>query len=72
MTNTNQVMEIMTKKFILDLNAALAMENAGVGRLQTRIQEVSLPEVQDPVRTPFTRKQRASKKIATSYYNYGW
>ncbi|HEY6536476.1 MAG TPA: DUF892 family protein [Candidatus Nitrosocosmicus sp.] len=45
MTKTNQVMEIMTQKFILDFNAALAMENAGVDRLQTRVTEASLPEV---------------------------
>ena len=38
-------MEIMTQKFILDFNAALAMENAGVDRLQTRVTEASLPEV---------------------------
>ncbi len=37
MTKTNQIMEIITQKFILELNAALAMENAGVERLQTRI-----------------------------------
>ncbi|HKR73251.1 MAG TPA: DUF892 family protein, partial [Candidatus Nitrosocosmicus sp.] len=37
--------EIVTQKFIFELNGALAMENAGVERLQTRIKEVSLPEV---------------------------
>src|SRR5215203_4479582 len=31
--------DIMNQKFILELNAALAMENAGVERLQTRIEE---------------------------------
>ena len=36
--------DIMNQKFILELNAALAMENAGVERLQTRIKESSLPE----------------------------
>jgi ferritin-like metal-binding protein YciE len=44
MTKINQVTEIITQKFILELNGALAMENAGVERLQTRIAEVSLPE----------------------------
>ena len=29
------VAEIMTQKFALELNAALAMENAGIERLQT-------------------------------------
>jgi len=36
--------DIMNQKSILELNAALAMENAGVERLQTRIEETSLPE----------------------------
>ena len=36
--------DLMNQKFILQLNAALAMENAGVERLQTRIGEVSLPD----------------------------
>ena len=36
--------DIMNQKFILELNAALAMENTGVERLQTRIKESSLPE----------------------------
>ena len=38
------MIDIMNQKFILELNAALAMENAGIERLQTRIEEVSLPE----------------------------
>jgi ferritin-like metal-binding protein YciE len=38
------IIDIMNQKFILELNAALAMENAGIERLQTRIEEVSLPE----------------------------
>lgn len=36
--------EIVTQKFIFELNSALAMENAGVERLQSRIDEVSIPE----------------------------
>lgn len=36
--------DLMNQKFILQLNAALAMENAGIERLQTRITEVSLPD----------------------------
>jgi len=36
--------DIMNQKFILELNAALAMENAGLERLQTRIGETSLPD----------------------------
>jgi ferritin-like metal-binding protein YciE len=37
-------MDILTQRFALELNAALAMENAGIERLQTRIGEVSIPE----------------------------
>ena len=29
--------DLMRQKFILELNGALAMENAGIDRLQTRI-----------------------------------
>ena len=29
--------DIMRQKFILELNGALAMENAGIDRIQTRI-----------------------------------
>ncbi len=36
--------DLMNQKFILELNAALAMENAGVERMQTRITETSIPE----------------------------
>ena len=39
-------LDLMNQKFILELNAALAMENAGVERLQTRITEISLPEAE--------------------------
>ena len=38
-------LDLMNQKFILELNGALAMENAGAERLETRIEEVSLPEV---------------------------
>ncbi|MGZ5486653.1 MAG: DUF892 family protein [Nitrososphaeraceae archaeon] len=38
------IIDIMNQKFILELNAALAMENTGIERLQTRIEEVSMPE----------------------------
>lgn len=37
--------DILNQKFILGLNGALAMENAGIERLQARIQETSLPDV---------------------------
>jgi ferritin-like metal-binding protein YciE len=36
--------EMMRQKFVLELNGALAMENAGIERLQTRISETIIPE----------------------------
>ena len=39
-----QTIDLMNQKFVLELNASLAMENEGIERLQTRIEEVSLPE----------------------------
>jgi ferritin-like metal-binding protein YciE len=38
------IAEIMSQKFALELNGALAMENAGMERLQTRIDETLLPD----------------------------
>jgi ferritin-like metal-binding protein YciE len=35
---------ILSQKFVLELNSALAMENAGIERLQTRISETIVPE----------------------------
>jgi ferritin-like metal-binding protein YciE len=37
--------DTMIQKFVLELNAALAMENAGLERLQSRVQDTSLPAV---------------------------
>jgi ferritin-like metal-binding protein YciE len=39
-----QTIDLMNQKFVLELNASLAMENAGIERLRTRIEEVSLPK----------------------------
>ncbi|HEX7207760.1 MAG TPA: ferritin-like domain-containing protein [Nitrososphaeraceae archaeon] len=36
--------QIMMQKFSLELNSLLAMENSGIERLQSRIEEVSLPD----------------------------
>lgn len=38
--------ELMRQKFALELNGALAMENAGIERLNTRISETIVPEAQ--------------------------
>jgi ferritin-like metal-binding protein YciE len=48
--------DVLNQKFALELNGALAMENAGIARLQTRVQEVSIPEA----------KQRMLQHIAES------
>ncbi len=47
--------DILTKKFALELNGALAMENAGIERLQTRIQEVSIPEAKQRMQRTLTK-----------------
>ena len=43
--------DLMNQKFILQLNAVLAMENSGIERLQTRIEEVSLPDAKQRIAT---------------------
>lgn len=63
MTKTNQIMEIMTQKFILDFNAALAMENAGIERLQTRVQEASLPEAKAQLEHHLQESQEHQKRL---------
>src|SRR5215204_4304240 len=54
-------MDIMNQKFILELNAALAMENAGVERLQTRIEETSLPEAKQQLIANLNGKSTSEK-----------
>jgi hypothetical protein len=44
MSKSKPSQDIITKKFILELNEALAFENAGIERIQTRIEEISIPE----------------------------
>lgn len=44
MSNSN-ANDILSQKFVLGLNGALAMENAGLERLQSRIQETGFPDV---------------------------
>jgi ferritin-like metal-binding protein YciE len=46
----------MMQKFALELNALLAMENAGIERLQSRVEQVSIPDA----------KQRIQHHIAES------
>lgn len=44
MSNSN-ANDILSQKFILGLNGALAMENAGLERLQSRIQDTGFPDI---------------------------
>ena len=71
MTKTNQIMEIITQKFILELNAALAMENAGVERLQTRIQEVSLPDAKSQIEHHLQESKEHQKRLQQLITNMG-
>ncbi len=47
--------DILTQKFALELNVALAMKNAGIERLQSRIEEVSIPEAKQQIQHPHPR-----------------
>jgi ferritin-like metal-binding protein YciE len=71
MTKTNQIMEIITQKFILELNAALAMENAGVERLQTRVQEVSLPDAKLQIEHHLEESKEHQKRLQQLISNMG-
>jgi ferritin-like metal-binding protein YciE len=71
MTKTNQIIEIITQKFILELNAALAMENAGVERLQTRVQEVSLPDAKLQIEHHLQESKEHQKRLQQLISNMG-
>jgi ferritin-like metal-binding protein YciE len=71
MTKTNKIMEIITQKFILELNAALAMENAGVERLQTRVQEVSLPDAKLQIEHHLQESKEHQKRLQQLISNMG-
>ncbi len=53
----------MSQKFVLELNAALAMENAGLERLQTRIQETSLPNVKQQLQHHLQETTEHQKRL---------
>lgn len=55
--------DIMTQKFILELNEALALENAGVERLQTRIEEISIPEVKQQMQHHLQESLEHQKRL---------
>ncbi|HET8792280.1 MAG TPA: DUF892 family protein [Nitrososphaeraceae archaeon] len=58
---SNPTLDLMNQKFILQLNAALAMENAGVERLQIRIEEVSIPDVKQQLEHHLQESQEHQK-----------
>ncbi|MDQ4074300.1 MAG: ferritin-like domain-containing protein [Thermoproteota archaeon] len=61
--------EIIAQKFILELNEALALENAGVERLQTRVEEISIPEskaqMQHHLQESLQHQQRLQQLISS-------
>lgn len=63
--------EIMNQKFILELNNALAMENAGVERLQIRVQEASLSEAKQKLQHHLQESQEHQKRLQQLISNIG-
>ena len=55
--------DIMTKKFILELNEALAFENAGMEWLQTRIGEISIPEAKQQMQHHLQESLEHQKRL---------
>jgi ferritin-like metal-binding protein YciE len=62
MSKLNQT-DIMKQKFILELNGALAMENAGIERLQVRIAEVSLQEAKQELQHHQQESKEHQKRL---------
>lgn len=54
---------ITDEKFVLELNAALAMENAGLERLQVRVQEASLPTVKQQLQHHLEETSEHQKRL---------
>src|SRR3982751_2328166 len=57
------VAEIMSQKFALELNGALAMENAGMERLQTRIDETLIPEAKQQMQHHLQESLEHQKRL---------
>ena len=55
--------DIITKKFILELNEALAFENAGIERIQTRIKEISIPEAKQQMQHHLKESLEHQKRL---------
>ncbi len=65
------VAEIMSQKFALELNAALAMENAGMERLQTRIDETLLSEAKQQMQHHLQESLVHQKRLQQLITNLG-
>lgn len=55
--------EILTQKFALEWNNALAMENAGIERLKSRIEEVTLPEAKQKLQIHLQESGEHQKRL---------
>lgn len=55
--------EILTQKFALEWNNALAMENAGIERLKSRIEEVTLPEAKQKLQLHLQESGEHQKRL---------
>ena len=63
MSKPDHTQDNITKKFILELNEALALENAGIERLQTRIEEISIPEAKQQMQTHLKESLEHQKRL---------
>jgi ferritin-like metal-binding protein YciE len=63
MSKSNSNNSIMNEKFVLELNGALAMENAGLERLQTRIEETRLPAVKQQLQHHLQETTEHQKRL---------
>jgi ferritin-like metal-binding protein YciE len=63
MSNSKSNNSILNEKFVLELNAALAMENAGLERLQTRIQETTLPGIKQQLEHHLQETKEHQKRL---------
>jgi ferritin-like metal-binding protein YciE len=55
--------EILNQKFALEWNSALAMENAGIERLKSRIEEVTLPEAKQKMQLHLQESVEHQKRL---------
>jgi ferritin-like metal-binding protein YciE len=55
--------EILIQKFALEWNSALAMENAGIERLKSRIEEVTLPEAKQKMQLHLKESIEHQKRL---------